>query len=294
VAGLVEKTMTHIGLYVNVDHPRAAEAVRRLAACAAAQGVKLVAWGETASFLKRLNHPFLQGKATEADALLVLGGDGTMLRAVRETITARRPVMGVNMGSLGFLTGVSEQELDHAVACLARGAVIESPRTLAEVQVFRQGRPLERALCLNDVVVRNGDSARIVTLEIRVDEGTAAPITGDGIIIATPTGSTGHSLSAGGPILHPACPAFVATFICAHALAARPLVIPDSSTITLRIVHCAGEVRLIADGQSALALEAGDEVRVIKAAEAARFIYPPEHDFLGILRAKLRWQGSSV
>jgi NAD+ kinase len=285
--------MNIIGIVAHSGNPRSAGMLVRLGTCAAACGLKLLAWGDTAEQLTALGVPFKPGTAAETDALLVLGGDGTMLRAVRDTVGAARPVIGVNIGGLGFLTSVAENDLERAVDCLARDAFVTSTRTLAICSVIRAGRAFPEALFLNDVVIRNGDSVRMVALEISVDRGAATPISADGLIVATPTGSTGHSLSAGGPILHPACPAFVVTFICAHALGARPLVIPDTSVIEVGLVKCLEAVHLIVDGQRGLALESGDRVRVCRAPNTVSFIHLPDHDFLSLLHHKLLWQGAS-
>lgn len=286
--------MKRIGVTANIDNPRTEGILARLALCASAHQLTLVAEGDTAARLKALGIPFCDGRLDQAEALLVLGGDGTMLRAVRDSVNAPRPVMGVNIGSLGFLTSVAESDLERAIDCLARDAFTTSTRSMASCRVWRDGARLGEFLCLNDVVVRNGDSGRIVALDIAVDGGAATPISADGLIIATPTGSTGHSLSAGGPILHPASAAFVITFICAHALSARPLVIPDSSVIEVTVVRCAGPVSLIVDGQAAMTLKPGDRVQSCKAPNTVLFIHLPGHDFMSLLQHKLHWQGSSL
>jgi NAD+ kinase len=286
--------MKIIGIIAHNENPRAAEMLARIGACAASCGLKLLAWDETAAHLQRLGVPFQAGAPAQADALLVLGGDGTMLRAVRDTVDSARPLIGVNIGGLGFLTSVAQSDLERAVDCLARDAFTASSRSLAVCSVIRDGKAVSNSLCLNDAVIRNGDSGRIVALEISVDHGAAASVAADGLIVATPTGSTGHSLSAGGPILHPACPAFVVTFICAHALGARPLVIPDSSVIEVGLVKSAEAIGLIVDGQGGLALLSGDRVRISKAPNRVIFIHLPGYDYLSLLQQKLRWQGSTL
>ncbi len=286
--------MNIIGVTAHIDNPRSPSILARLAAGSASRRLSLVAWGETAELLKRLELVFTPGNPADTDALMVLGGDGTMLRAVRDTVLGGRPVIGVNIGSLGFLTSVAESDLERALDCLAKDQFSTSSRSLAACSVTRHGQTLVESLCLNECVIRNGDSGRIVELDIAVDQGAPTPISADGLIVATPTGSTGHSLSAGGPILNPACPAFVVTFICAHALSARPLVIPDSSVIEVSVAHCSGDVRLIVDGQGVMALEPGDRVRVVRSPVTATFLHLPGYDFLSLLHHKLHWQGSSL
>lgn len=286
--------MKTIGLTAHVDKLRCADALVRLVPAAAARGLRLVAWGDTAALLERQGAAFTRGGPADADAVMVLGGDGTMLRAVRDTVLAGRPVIGLNLGSLGFLTSVSENDLERALDCLARDDYTVSTRRLAVCAAIRGGQPVSESLCLNECVIRNGDSGRMVELAVEVDGGTPASISADGLIVATPTGSTGHSLAAGGPILFPACPAFVLTFICAHALSARPLVIPDSSRIEIGVVHSPGVVSLIVDGQSVTPLEPGDRVRVGRSPITASFVHLPGYDFLSLLRQKLHWQGSSA
>ncbi|MFO7534824.1 MAG: NAD(+)/NADH kinase [Kiritimatiellia bacterium] len=286
--------MKVIGIIAHNENPRAAEMLIRLGACAASCGPQLLAWDETAAHLRRLGVPFKAGTPAQADALLVLGGDGTMLRAVRDTVDSARPLIGVNIGGLGFLTSVAQSDLERAVDCLARDAFTTSSRSMAVCSVIRDGLAVSNSVCLNDAVIRNGDSGRIVALEVSVDHGAAASIAADGLIVATPTGSTGHSLSAGGPILHPACPAFVVTFICAHALGARPLVIPDSSVIEVGLVKSTDAIGLIVDGQGGLPLLSGDRVRISKAPNHVIFIHLPGYDYLSLLQQKLRWQGSTL
>jgi NAD+ kinase len=286
--------MKIIGVTANLDNPRTEDMLVRLGACAALHRLSLVAWDETGVYLEKLGIACRKGLPGDADALLVLGGDGTMLRAIRDTVDAARPFIGVNIGGLGFLTSVASTDLERAVDCLARDAFTTSSRSLATCSVMRDGALLSEFMCLNDLVIRNGDSGRMVSLEISVDKGASAPISGDGLIIATPTGSTGHSLSAGGPILHPACPAFAVTFICAHALSARPLVIPDTSTIEIALVKCSETVTLIVDGQASTTLKPGDCVRASRAANTVLFIHLPGYDFLSLLHNKLHWQGSSL
>lgn len=286
--------MKTVALFANCEIPRAAEVVGALAERASGLGLGLCAWGATATLLAEAGLAFRGPGEGEVDCVMALGGDGTMLRAVRETLTWRKPVMGVNIGSLGFLTSVAEDDLGRALECLAADRYTTTTRSLLECTVIRAGREAGPYRALNDLVVRNSATGRIVALEVSVSGDTSTTFMADGLIVATPTGSTAHSLSAGGPILLPASSAFVVCFICAHTLSTRPLVLSDRDTIEIRVGRCGGDVLLLADGQAEQPLEQGDAVRVRRSALDATFIHLPGYSYFAVLRQKLHWRGSNV
>ncbi len=227
-----------------------------------------------------------------ADLLVVFGGDGSVLAAVRAIGARSIPVLAVNLGHLGFLTAVNPEEAEAALGVLLRGAHQIVERTRFEVTHMRAGRALLRELVLNDAVITKGSAlARLIELEARVDGRIVSSYRSDGLIVATPTGSTAYNLSAGGPIVDPRVPAAILNPICPHTLSLRPLVLPDDREILVRL-RSPEDATLTLDGQVGATLQSGDEVRVVKARESARFVATPPHDHFETLRTKLGW-GSS-
>ena len=285
--------MKCIGLMANERKPRAAEALARLCACASALGFKLLADEQTRRL--RGDDPTVgalnAASLATVDAVVVLGGDGTMLRAVRELQGLDVPLMGVNVGGLGFMTSVAEADLERALDCLRQDAFTTSTRTVLDIIARRGGATLAVFRSLNEVALNTG-TLRVITLSVQVDGEPMGEITGDGLIVATPTGSTGHSLSAGGPVLTPNAPALTITAICPHTLSARPLVVPDCSIIRVTVSSAAGEVICTSDGQVSRSLRTGDEVMVKKSAQSVRFLHLPGYSWFGVLRQKLHWRGS--
>jgi len=216
-----------------------------------------------------------------------------MLRVVRELDGRDIPVMGVNIGGLGFLTSVSEKEIECSLECLARDRFDVSVRAIADAVVWRGLKVVARYRALNDVVIANGPSSRILTLNVSIggDKGTAYVC--DGLIVSTPSGSTGHSLSAGGPIVTPETPAFVISLMCPHTLSSRPVVVPDRGEIAIRVTDSAGQARLSVDGQVGRMLGKGETVRVTRSDRSVRFIHLPGHSYFSVLRQKLHWSGSN-
>ena len=229
-----------------------------------------------------------------SEAIMALGGDGTMLRAVRELDGRNIPVIGVNIGGLGFLTSVSEENLDRALECLAEDDFVLSKSSIAECAVHRDGSEIAGYRALNDVVISNGPSSRVVTLRVSIDGDEVTSYVCDGLIVSTPAGSTGHSLSAGGPILMPESQVFVISLICPHTLSSRPLVVPDRSEVS--IVAAADEEGLLlsVDGQVGMQLQDGDCVTVRRSGSDISFIHLPGHSYFAVLRQKLHWSGSNV
>ena len=223
-----------------------------------------------------------------------LGGDGTMLRVARAVGVRNTPIMGLNIGSLGFLTSVAEDELAQAFQCLAADRFTMSSRTMALCVVEREGRELFRDDALNDVVVGRRKSSRIITLDVAIDNRPVTSYTCDGLIISTPTGSTGHSLSAGGPIMLPETPVFVLSLVCPHTLSSRPVVVPDQRDIEVIARESAVELMLTVDGQVEQPLASGDLIRVRKSGRCARCIHLPGYSYFSVLRQKLHWSGSNV
>jgi NAD+ kinase len=284
--------MKTLGVIANTSKPRAEDVVGRIAAKARELGVALVAESTTAALSDDITEVSREALLDQADAIAALGGDGTMLRAARVLDGRDTPVMGVNIGSLGFLTSIAEDELDHALESLAAGDIDLRHWAVADAVVLSQGKEAGYYRALNDVVLRGG-SPRVVTLELSVDGDHVTSYVCDGLIVSTPAGSTGYSLAAAGPILTPSVEAFVISLICPHTLSSRPLVVPDSSEIVVTVGDTGGALFLTADGQVGQSLEQGDCVKIKRSEQDVRVVQIPGHSYFSVLREKLTWRGST-
>jgi NAD+ kinase len=289
-----EKPVRSLGAIANCGKPRAAKVLENLMDSARALGLQVAGDEATAELMGIRDVLSIGEMASRVDAIVALGGDGTMLRVVRDLDGRDRPLLGVNIGALGFLTSIAEEDLPRALQCLAEGNYVIGSRSIAECVLVRAGRELSRYRGLNEVVVSSGPSSRVVTLDLSVGMDTGTSYVCDGLIVSTPTGSTGHSLSAGGPILVPETRAFVISVICPHTLSSRPLVVPDSSEIVVTAASGAGEMRLAVDGQVGQPLVRGDVVKVRRSPHDVHFIHLPGYSYFKVLRQKLHWSGSSV
>ncbi len=255
-----------------------------------AHGIQTLIDEETASSLP--NDSKGQTRERVADAsqlLLVLGGDGTMLAAARLAAPRGIPILPINMGSLGFLTSFTLEELHPALDDTLEGRYSLSERVMISVELERSGKVIENQRVLNEVVINKGALARMIELELTIDADFVCRYRADGLIVASPTGSTAYSLSAGGPIVHPAVESFVITPICPHTLSDRPLVVRDSSSIEMKLSGNTESVFLTLDGQRGIPLQPTDLVRVSRAKELLKLIQPPKKSYFEILRSKLKW-----
>jgi NAD+ kinase len=224
-----------------------------------------------------------------ADLLIVLGGDGTLLSAARLPSVRSVPILAVNLGSMGFLTTVSQDEIYSILEEIFCGKHRVSERVMLQAEIVRDGAVIRRQIALNDAVLNKAALARIMDLELRVDGEYVTTYKADGLILSTPTGSTAYSLAAGGPIVYPIVEAFIITPICPHTLTNRPLVIPDSVTIEVDFKSEDEAVFLTLDGQVGIELVRGDRVRVRKAPEQLLLVRPAKKTYFQILRSKLKW-----
>src|SRR5260221_3312203 len=227
--------------------------------------------------------------ARECDLILVLGGDGTLIAAAREAAPLGIPVLPINLGSLGFLTSFTLEELYPALEETLAGHREASERMMLTESLVRDGKVVESQRVLNEAVITKGALARMIELELLIDGDFVCRYRADGLIVATPTGSTAYSVSAGGPIVHPAVESFVITPICAHTLSDRPLVVRDSSSIELNLSGNTESVFLTLDGQRGIPLQPTDIVRISRAKELLKLIQPPRKSYFEILRGKLKW-----
>ncbi len=223
------------------------------------------------------------------DFLIVLGGDGTLLSAVRDMAGKDVPILGVNLGGLGFLTEITLEELYPVLTQIIEGKMEIERRMKLKAQVIRGGKVVEEYSVLNDVVITKSVLARIINIKSSVNGAYITTFRGDGVIISTPTGSTAYSLAAGGPIVYPTLDAILITPICPHALTNRPLLVPDGVKVELKLESEESDVRLTLDGQIGCPLQPFDLVLVTKAPDFVSFIRSPFKDYFQILRTKFKW-----
>jgi NAD+ kinase len=281
--------MKKIGVIAK-DIPRAHGAVRKLVAWLTSKGKKVFLDERTAAAIGREGYP-AKKLPPLVDMVIVLGGDGTLLSAARLVADARRnvPIFGVNLGSLGFMAEVPLDELYDNLAKALAGRLRADERMMLTAAVIRNGKRIAEHTVLNDAVLSKGAMARMVSLEVSVGGDYLTAIRADGLILATPTGSTAYSLSAGGPIIHPALHCFVVTPICPHTLSNRPIAIPDTAVVRVKLVSRSEGVSLSLDGQVVSPLRLNDIVEVKKAKYRVRLIKHPSKNYYEILRTKLKW-----
>ncbi len=231
----------------------------------------------------------LEHVAENTDLVIVLGGDGTLLSVAREVKGDGVPILGVNLGGLGFLTEVSLEELPEMLPRIIRGDFRTSPRMMLDVKTMRGNEEVFALSFLNDAVITKDALARIIDIETYVDNDYLTTFRGDGLIVSTPTGSTGYSLAAGGPILYPSLKHVVLTPICPHMLTNRPIILPDTASIRARLNSPDERVILTLDGQVGFPLEYLDEVVVNISDFTVSLVASDSHDYFEVLRNKLKW-----
>lgn len=276
----------NIGVVGNPRYADLKSVLDQVAALARARGFTLFA---EPGLQPILNVPPLDG--VPLTFLLTLGGDGTLLRGARLLQGRETPVLGVNLGRVGFLTTASREQLEDSLdALLSGGYMVERRLALAASIIGGDGVARSQQLALNDVVVHKGGVARVIRMSIVIEGEEVGPYSADGIIVATPTGSTAYSLSAGGPILVPGVESMVITPICAHTLAVRPIVIPGRFSIVIEpIVPWADDLLVSYDGQVGTTLSSGDRVMVRKAPSGVHLVRIGPDGFLTRMRKKLQW-----
>lgn len=265
-------------LLCNETLPKAREAEARVRAAARTLGMRVLP----------------ASSARRADLLVVVGGDGSMLRAVRERAQLGVPFLGVNAGSLGYLAATPLGGVEEALRAARDGECAVEERAMLRAQVRRggNGRAGPAYLALNDLVAMRGGSGRVAAFDLVVDGAEVTTFLSDGLILATPTGSTAYSLSAGGPILSPATPAFVVSVVCPHTLTSRPLVLPAESVVTVRLARAEAPAGFSVDGVLRARLRPGDTFTATTAALKVRLLVLPDADPFAPLRTKLGWRGT--
>ena len=227
--------------------------------------------------------------ARKPEFVVVLGGDGTMLAAARAVAKAGIPILGVNLGSLGFMTESRLEELETTLDAVAANKAVTDRRAMLHCQLVRGGQCVEAWDALNDIVVNKAALARIVDFDVLVNGQFVSNYKADGIIVATPTGSTAYSLAAGGPVLGPSVDAFVITPVSPHSLTNRALVVPDKSEIVIEVKQTQEEAYLTVDGQTGVPLRRGDRIACKKSEHAIQLLHLPQRSFFDVLRTKLKW-----
>ncbi len=286
--------MKSIALFANLENPLASELARKVSAFLAERGAAL--W--TSKALARHCVPGTaragaDGAITaKADFVVVLGGDGTLLAASAHAAAHHKPILGVNLGRLGYLTPVGAEEALEALDLALKGRVQLDRRVMLKAQVLRERRVAGNFLALNDIVVTKGSTGRIVELETFVNGEYLTTYRADGLILATPTGSTAYSLSVGGPILHTRLSCLVLVPISPHTLSNRPLVVSDRSVVEVVAPSTRSSVLVTADGREGLRLRPGDRVRIQRARESVSLMLPPGFRYWQMLRSKLGWRGN--
>lgn len=223
-----------------------------------------------------------------ADLAVVLGGDGTMLTVARALVDYKIPLIGINRGRFGFLTDLSADSMIEGLEKILAGEFSVEQRILLTASVERNGEVISQGRAMNDVVVNKSGMSRLIELEIHIDGQFVHRQRSDGLIVATPTGTTAYSLSAGGPILHPTLDAIALVPIAPHTLSNRPIAIGSASKVEITLAHAA-DAAVHFDGQFNLALQAGDRVRVERAEKTVSLLHPSGHSHYDVLREKLHW-----
>jgi NAD+ kinase len=232
--------------------------------------------------------------AAESDLLVVLGGDGTILSVADQLGDSIKPIFGINVGSLGFLTCSTSADYREAVRCIAKGRITFSQRTLLDVRLNTQTKEGESMMGLNDAVLSRGELSRLIRLRTRVNGEVLTEYNADGLIVATPTGSTAYSLSAGGPIMAPESGVFVITPICPHVLTNRSIIVSDDSVIEVEPTEEDYPIYLSVDGRDPMQVQMGSAVAIRKAKRTLPLAVMPEVSFFNVVRQKLKWSGSNL
>jgi len=240
---------------------------------------------------------FLQSKGCEvrkegkgADLAIVVGGDGTMLAAARDLVQLGVPLVGINQGRVGFMTDIGHDDMRSGLGAILDGRYLLEERSLLDAEILRDGKSMLRTLALNEAVVGKGAQGRLIEFELALDGEFVYTLRADGILVATPTGSTAYALSAQGPILHPAVPALALVPLNPHTLSARPVSVSDKSVIEIKLARTPGvDAQTYFDGIALAELAPGDRLILKRSAHVLRFVHPPGYKYFATLREKLGW-----
>ena len=285
---------TKIGLIAHTGKAGVAELIRTLLAEFDRFKLPVLLETKTAEVANLNSKYSIADLERETDLLVVLGGDGTILSVVGQLGDIIKPIFGINVGSLGFLTCANSSAYVEAVECIAAGEMVFSNRTLLEVSTMISGKESNRMTGLNDAVLSRGEVSRLVRLKAHVNGQPLTEFNADGLIVATPTGSTAYSLSAGGPILAPDSGSFVITPICPHVLTNRSVIVDESAVIEIDVTEREYPVFLTVDGRDPLRVESNSRVTIKKSERVLPLASLPGVSFFGVVRQKLKWSGSNI
>lgn len=281
-----------VGLIGKFGDPTVAESLNTIARELVKRGLRVLIDEDTANVVSSNGYEVASRRiiGRQADLAIVMGGDGTLLNAGRSLVDFQVPVVGVNLGRLGFLADVSPDEIPGGLDEILCGNYREESRLLLHAEVVRDGRAVTQSTALNDIVVHKKDVARMIEVDAYVDGQFLNAYRADGLILSTPTGSTAYALSGGGPIIHPVLEVVELVPICPHTLTHRPIVLGAESDIEVRVgLGNTTHIQVTCDGQVSLEILPGDVIRVRRKRRKLRLIHPRKHDYFQLLRAKLRW-----
>lgn len=279
--------MKRVGIFAKKNEPKAIEAIENLLKLLKGKKAKFFIESDAASILKTKGYS--RDKIPgNSDIIFAFGGDGTLLGTARLVGDLGVPIVGVNLGGLGFITELAKDEVSRNIDMIFSDECVFEERIMLLADVYRGKKKLFRQNALNDVVLNKSALSRMFEIDININSQYVTTFRADGLIISTPTGSTAHSLSAGGPILYPTLETFVVTPICPHTLTSRPIVLPDTFIMNLSIKSGA-DVYLTADGQEGYPIEVKDRIRIKKADYKTKFLVLHDRDYFKLLRTKLKW-----
>ena len=278
-----------IGVVVRPNLPQAIPVIQEMADWLQGRGIEVLLDGQLEQTLQRVTGVEAGKIAEHVDLLVVLGGDGTMLGASRLIGPKRIPVLGINFGRLGYLTDFTLEELFPSLEYVLSGEFVTEPRQMIEVTTYRNGKVYSSDQVLNDVVITKGTVVRMIEVDCWIDSHFVNLFRADGLILATPTGSTAYNLSAGGPIVYPVMNALVLTPICPHTLSNRPLLLPDSSVVELALHSTSEEAIATLDGQKRIQLQSEDRIVIEKSDNIFDLVRPVNRNYYEVLRTKLKW-----
>lgn len=283
-----------IGLVAHIQKEEAPALVSGFIAKLEERGVSYLLEKNTASIVGKNSVLSEIDLAEKCELIVAMGGDGTILRVVHRIGGKLCPIFGINIGSLGFLTSVASRDFESAVESICAKSYVLTPRSLLRTEVKLEDGSTQEFLGLNDVVISRGERSQLVMMEVFLDDVPLTTYNADGLIVASPTGSTAYSLAAGGPILMPDSGAFVITPICPHVLTNRSLVVSDQSVLEIRLMDRRQEVFVSVDGRNSQPFKTGESLRIRKSTETLQLAMLPGVPFSQVLRQKLKWSGSNL
>jgi NAD+ kinase len=283
----VKPSFGRVALVGKLGSPEIASSLRELVAFLKKRGCETFIEKETAAAIGERGLDYAKIGAS-ADLAVVIGGDGTLLAAARNLVRHRVPVVGINQGRVGFMTDIGHRDMQQGIGAILEGRYTIEDRAVLDAEIIRGRESVLRTLALNEAVVGKGSQGRLIEFDLSLDGEFVYTLRADGVIVATPTGSTAYALSAQGPILHPAVPALALVPLAPHTLSARPVSVSDRSVIEISLKH-ALDARAHFDGLALADMQQGDRLVLKRSSDVARFVHPPGYRYFATLREKLGW-----